>query len=184
MRLATITNVAYGATVALTVVSGVMMLLASNAHDRERAAVEQRHQLDEATSRLGRDIYAMSEHARQFVNTGDETYAVVYRRDEEELESVERRIEHIGDAGASQNELATLAEAIRWADTLHDEQVAAIAAYEQGNEERARQILFGPEYERELNRAEMLVQRFQDPRRGCCLTGACRIRGNRATRDL
>tara|TARA_A100001391_G_scaffold146307_1_gene103834 strand:- start:84 stop:1907 length:1824 start_codon:yes stop_codon:yes gene_type:complete len=162
MRLATITNVAYGATFALTVVSGVMMLLASNAHDRERAAVEQRYQLDKATSRLGRDIYAMSEHARQFVNTGDETYAVVYRRDEEELESVERRIEHIGDAGATQNELATLAEAIRWADTLHDEQVEAIAAYEQGDEARARQILFGPEYERELNRAEMLVQRFQD----------------------
>lgn len=162
MRLATITNAAYGATVALTVVSGVMMLLASNAHDRERAAVEQRYQLDKATSRLGIDIYAMSENARQYVNTGDETYAIVYRRDEEELASVERRIEHIGEAGASRAELATLAEAIRWADSLHDEQVEAMAAYRQGDEERARRILFGPEYERELNRAEVLVQRFQD----------------------
>lgn len=162
MRLATITNAAYGATVALTVVSGVMMLLASNAHDRERAAVEQRYQLDKATSRLGIDIYAMSENARQYVNTGDETYAIVYRRDEEELASVERRIEHIGEAGASRAELATLAEAIRWADSLHDEQVEAMAAYRQGDEERARRILFGPEYERELNRVEVLVQRFQD----------------------
>ena len=37
MRLATITNWAYGATVALSLVSGATMLLASGAQDRERA---------------------------------------------------------------------------------------------------------------------------------------------------
>jgi len=42
MRIATITNWAYGITVALTLVSGGAMLLASQADERERAAVAQR----------------------------------------------------------------------------------------------------------------------------------------------
>ena len=42
MRLATITNWAYGATVVLTIVSSTTMIFASNAQEHERAAVEQR----------------------------------------------------------------------------------------------------------------------------------------------
>ncbi|MDZ3831617.1 MAG: diguanylate cyclase [Sphingopyxis sp.] len=162
MRLATITNWAYGATVVLTIVSSATMLLTSNAQEREREAVEQRYQLDKATSELGTDIYAMSDHARQYLNTGDATYLVTYRSDAAALKSVEDRIRHIGDAGATPGELDTLAKAVRLADLLHDEQRAAIEAHEQGDEARARQILFGGEYERQLERAELQVQRFQD----------------------
>lgn len=162
MRLATITNWAYGATVLLTIVSSTTMLFASRAQERERAAVEQRYQLDKATSALGVDIYAMSEHARQYLNTGDATYLVRYRSDAALLKSIEDRIAHIGDAGATTNELDALAEAIRLADLLHDEQRAALAAEQAGKNAEARQILFGPEYERQLDRAELQVQRFQD----------------------
>ena len=41
MRLSTITNWAYGATVLLTLASGTTMLFASGAEQRERAAVAQ-----------------------------------------------------------------------------------------------------------------------------------------------
>ncbi|WP_423603613.1 hypothetical protein [Sphingomonas sp. MS122] len=110
------------------------MLLASNAQDRERAVVEQRYQLDKATSRLGSEIYALSHHARQYLNTGDPTYLVIYRRDVAALRSVEERIRHLGDAGASTEELNTLQEAVRWADTLHDEQRTALEAYQRGDQ--------------------------------------------------
>ena len=162
MRLATIINWAYGATVGLTVASAATMLLASDAQDDERAAVEQRYQLDKATSRLGTDVYALSDHARQYLNTGDPTYRIVYNRDVADLIAVEKRIEHVGDAGANDTELRLLADAIRWADTLHDEQEVAIAAYEAGDEARARRILFGAEYERELDKVRTLLQQFQD----------------------
>lgn len=162
MRLATITNWAYGATLVLTLISGTTMLLASNAQDHERAVVEQRYQLDKATGRLGSEIYALSDHARQYVNTGDPSYLVVYHRDVAALRSVEERIRHLGDAGASAEELNALQEAVRWADTLHDEQRMALEAYERGDQATARNLLFGAEYERELERAEALVQRFQD----------------------
>ncbi|AMK17175.1 diguanylate cyclase [Sphingobium sp. MI1205] len=161
MRLSTITNWAYGATVALTIASGITMLLASQAQDDERAAVAQRYQLDHATSKLGADVFALTDHARQYLNTGDPTYLILYRRDLAALGAIENRIRHLGDAGASIDELSTLKEAIRWADTLHDEQREALVAHDRGDEARARQILFGAEYERELDRAESMIERFQ-----------------------
>lgn len=162
MRLATITNWAYGATVVLTIVSSTTMIFASGAQERERAATEQRYLLDQATSELGTDIYALSDRARQLVNTGDPTYLAAYRSEVAALESVEARIRHIGDAGATAGELDALKKAVGLADTLHDEQQSALAAHEEGNEALARQILFGAEYERQLDRAELEVQRFQD----------------------
>lgn len=161
MKLATITNWAYGITVALTLASGTAMLLASDVHDRERDAVQQRHELDESISILKDEVYKLTGYAREFVINGDPGKLVVYRREVANLKNVENRIEHIGDAGASRDELNALAEAVQWADTLHGEQDAAIAAYRQGDTTTARQILFGAEYERELGRIESAIGRFQ-----------------------
>ena len=162
MRLATITNWAYAATVVLTIASSTTMLLASNATDRERAAVEQRYRLDQATATLEEDVFLLSDRARQYVNTGDPTYLVGYRSEEAALKSVEERISHIGDAGASTGEIEALADAVRLADLLHDEQRAAVASHEGGDEAKARQLLFGAEYERQLDRAELELKRFRD----------------------
>ncbi|MBC2778057.1 sensor domain-containing diguanylate cyclase [Parasphingopyxis marina] len=161
MRLATITNWAYGATVALTVVSGTTMLLASSAHEKERAAVEQRYRLDQATSRLDAEIYRLTDQAREYVITGDPVHLTVYRRHVDQLDEIQGRISHIEDAGALPDELDALAEGIGWADTLHDEQEAAIAAYQGGDSDTARGIMFGPEYERELARMDNMIERFQ-----------------------
>ncbi|MDP1913785.1 diguanylate cyclase [Brevundimonas sp.] len=161
MRLATITNWAYGATVVLTVASGATMILASNAQDRERASVEQRYRLDQATERLEGEIFALTDHARQYLQTGDPTYRILHQRDAAMLGSVEARIRRLGDAGAGPGELAALAGAMRWADTLLDEQREALAAHARGDESRARAILFGAEYEREMDRAKGMVERFQ-----------------------
>ncbi len=125
MRLATITNWAYGATVALTLVSGMTMLRASAAQDRERASVEQRYRLDQATSQLGTDMLALTEQARGYVISGDPTHLDVYRRAQKALGSIETRIAGLRDTGATSDELAALKEAIRWADGLHVEQGAA-----------------------------------------------------------
>jgi diguanylate cyclase (GGDEF)-like protein len=162
MRLATITNWAYGATVLLTLASATTMLLASDAQDRERAAVEQRFQLDQATETLDTEVFGLTDNARQYLNTGDPTYRSLYQRNAAALGSTEGRVRHIGDAGAGAGELDILKQAMRWADTLHDEQRDAIAAHDRGDEAEARTILFGAEYERELDRAQALVVRFQD----------------------
>jgi diguanylate cyclase (GGDEF)-like protein len=161
MRLATITNWAYGTTVLLTLASATTMLLASSAQERERAAVAQRYQLDQATSKIDAEVSALSDKARQFAITGEVSHLIDYRREATALRSIEERVSHLRDAGAGPDELKALAEAMRWADTLHDEQNDAIAARQRGDDARARQILFGADYERAIARVANDIERFQ-----------------------
>ena len=161
MRLSTITNWAYGATVALTLLSGTTMLLASGAEERERAAVAQRATFDQLTATLEEDVYRLSEQARGFVVTGNPSHMIVYRRELAELKSVEDRVQHLKDAGASATELQALQQALHWADALLDEQEVALKAAQQGNDRTARAILFGDEYGREMDRVAAQVAKFQ-----------------------
>lgn len=161
MKLATITNWAYGATVVLTLASGTTMLLASAAQQRERMAVEQRYELDQMTSQVDEDVLALTAQARNYVITRDSTHLEVYNRELAALGPVEQRVASIRDAGALPDELAALKSALHWADGLHDEQREALAAAQKGDDARAQQILFGPEYERELDRVGAMVERFQ-----------------------
>jgi diguanylate cyclase (GGDEF)-like protein len=162
MRLATITNWAYGATVALTLASATTMLLASSAQERERAAVAERSVLDEATSHADEDVDTLSGLARQYAVSGDPADLIAYGREAGALRAVEQRTAHIRDAGASPDELHALHEAMRWADALQVQQQAAIAARRSGDRNEAIAILFAPEYERELDRIQNNVERFQE----------------------
>lgn len=161
MRLSTITNWAYGATVALTLASGATMLLASGAEERERAAVEQRATFDQVTATLEEDVYRLTEQARGFVISGDPSHVIAYRREKSALRSVEQRIAHLRDAGANEGELTALRQALHWSDALADEQETAIRAVQAGDERTARTILFGDEYGRELDRVAAQVGKFQ-----------------------
>jgi diguanylate cyclase (GGDEF)-like protein len=161
MRLSTITNWAYGATVALTLLSGTTMLLASGAEQRERAAVAQRTAFDQLTATLEEDAYRQTEQARGFAITADPTHLIAYRREKAEFRSVEQRIARLRDQGAQESELAALRQAMHWADALEDEQEAAIKATQGGDGNGARTILFGDEYGRELDRIAAQIGKFQ-----------------------
>ncbi|WP_454884884.1 diguanylate cyclase [Sphingomonas oryzagri] len=162
MRLATITNWAYGATVALALVSATTMLLASSAQQRERDAVAERYALDSATSHADEDAETLSGLARQYAVSGDPADLIAYQREAHELQAVEERTAHIRDAGASPDELRELHEAMRWADALQVQQQAAISARRGGDRAAAIAVLFSPEYERELDRIQGNVDHFQD----------------------
>ncbi len=161
MRLSTITNWAYGATVFLTLASGATMLMASGAEEGERAAVAQRQQFDQLTASLEKDVYRLTEQARGYVITGDPSHLVAYRRERDDERSVEQRIAHLKDGGATISELSALRQALYWVDALKEEQEAAIAAARNGDDRTARTILFGDEYGRELDRVGAQVAKFQ-----------------------
>lgn len=137
------------------------MLLASNVQDLERAAVSQREQLDRASSKVASEVTALSSKAREYIITGDPAALDVYQRESSGLRSVEERVRGIEDIGANQDELNALADAMRVADLLQDEQQEAIKARQNGDVDRARGILFGIEYERQLDRVAADVERFQ-----------------------
>jgi diguanylate cyclase (GGDEF)-like protein len=161
MRIATITNWAYGATMLLTVVSGVTMLLASGAEDRERAAVEQRAKFDQLTSTLRDDAFRMTEQARSYAVAGNLAHLAAWNGEAVRLKNVEGRLTHLKDTGALPSELNALREGLRWSDALVVEQQAAIAAMRAGDAKTAREILFSNEYENELDRIDTQVGRFQ-----------------------
>ena len=161
MRLSTITNWAYGATLLLTLASGTTMLMASGAEKNEREAVAQRARFDQLTSALLEDSYRQTDQARSFSITGDPTHLVGYQREKAALRSVEQRISHLRDAGATESELRALRDALHWADALTDEQEAALRAAQAGDQDTARTILFGDEYGRELDRIAAQIGKFQ-----------------------
>lgn len=164
------------------------MLLASNSHEKERAAVSQRYQLDSATSGLEAELYVLTGQVRQYVIDGNPAHLIVYNREVARLSAVEERLNSIENAGAAPSELTALAEAFRWANTLHDEQSAAIEANKKGQLNAARDIMFGAEYERQLERSRTLLERFRaqvDQRTAAAITTATNVsRAWRTTSEI
>ncbi|WP_395337140.1 diguanylate cyclase [Novosphingobium sp. BL-8H] len=161
MRIATITNWAYGATVALTIAAGITMILASGADRVERDAVQQRDRFDELTAQIENDLSELTDQARLFAVSGDPSHEIVYSRTLQGIGSIEQRVNRLRDLGAGEQELHSLKDALTQAASLEDEQQAAIAAMRKSDADGARRIVFGPEYERELERAHFQMERFR-----------------------
>ena len=161
MRIATITNWAYGATVCLTIASGIIMLMASNADTIERQAVEQRQKFDQLTEDIETDIWAQSDLARLYVIKKDPQILKEYSQAENSLKNIELRLEKLQDNGASDEELSLLHEGIKIVDELQDEQQTALTSLEQGEDAQAVALLYGAPYEQELERAQNQIDHFR-----------------------
>ena len=161
MRIATITNWAYGATVCLTLASGVVMLMASNADNVERQAVEQRQIFDRLTEEVEMDTWVQSDLARLYVINKDPESLNEYRQKEALLKNVEHRLVKLKDSGASGEELALLLEGLKIVDELQDEQQAALSSVARGEEPQAIALLYGKTYEQELERAQNQIDHFR-----------------------
>ncbi|MBZ0060082.1 MULTISPECIES: diguanylate cyclase [unclassified Leclercia] len=161
MRIATITNWAYGATVCLTIASGIAMLMASSAEKVERQAVEQRYVFDQLTEEVEVDAWALSDLARLYVIKQTSAVADEYRQKAASMVGVEHRLQKLKDAGASDEELALLHEGLSVADALQDEQQRAIASVNSGQQAQAIERLYGERYESELEQAQNQLDHFR-----------------------
>ncbi|MEL2242594.1 diguanylate cyclase [Leclercia adecarboxylata] len=161
MRIATITNWAYGATVCLTIASGVAMLMASSAEKVERQAVEQRYVFDQLTEEVEVDAWALSDLARLYVIKQTPAVADEYRQKAASMVGVEHRLQKLKDAGASDEELALLHEGLTVADALQDEQQRAIASVNSGQQAQAIERLYGERYESELEQVQNQLDHFR-----------------------
>jgi len=160
VRIATITNWAYGATVCLTLASGVVMLLASNADNAERQAVEQRQVFDQLTEEVETDAWSLSDLARLYVVNKDPDALKEYRQKEQVMQSIEHRLNRLKDSGATDDELALLHEGLKIVDELQDEQQTALASLARGETAPAIALLYGKPYEQELDRAQDQIDHF------------------------
>lgn len=161
MRIATITNWAYSATVCLTIASGVVMLMASGADNTERQAVEQRYIFDQLTEEVEIDAWSLSDLARLYVTTKDPASLDTYRQKETSLINVEHRLTKLKDAGATGEELALLHEGLQIIDALQNEQETAISSVARGEASQAIALLYGKPYEQQLERAQAQIDHFR-----------------------
>ncbi|HDX4050921.1 TPA: diguanylate cyclase [Enterobacter soli] len=161
MRIATITNWAYGATVCLTIASGIVMLMASNADTVERQAVLQRQVFDQLTEDVETDAWALSDLARLYVVKKDPQILSEYRQKEGSLQSIETRLSRLKDNGATGEELALLHEGLKIIDELQDEQQSAIASVARDEAPQAVALLYGGPYEQELDRVQNQIDHFR-----------------------
>lgn len=161
MRIATITNWAYGATVCLTLASGIVMLLASNADNVERQAVKQRQVFDQLTEEIETHTWMLSDLARLFVIKKEPSIREEYRQKESELKSIEHHLMQLKDNGASGEELMLLQEGLKIIDELQDEQQTALDSIARGEQQQAVALLYGPVYEQEMERAQSQIDHFR-----------------------
>ncbi|WP_434668582.1 diguanylate cyclase [Klebsiella sp. B345] len=161
MRIATMTNWAYGITVCLTITSGIAMLMASNAEKSERQAVQQRQQFDRLTEAVETDTWALSDLARAFVINKDPEVLQEYRQKAQALTTIEQRLTKLKDHGATAQELALLREGLHIADELQDEQQSALASIDRGADKEAINLLYGHTFEQELDRVQTQIDHFR-----------------------
>ncbi|MDR2263922.1 MAG: diguanylate cyclase [Enterobacter asburiae] len=161
MRIATITNWAYGATVCLTIASGIVMLMASNADTVERQAVLQRQVFDQLTEDVETDAWALSDLARLYVVKKEPQILSEYHQKEGSLQSIDTRLSRLKDNGATDEELAVLHEGLKIIDELQDEQQSAIASVARDEAPQAVALLYGGPYEQELDRVQNQIDHFR-----------------------
>lgn len=121
------TNWAYGITVALTLASGIAMLMASSADNAERRAVEQRQAFDQLSEEVESGAWELSDLARLYIIQKNQDVLQEYRQQAQATAANEHRLEKLKDNGATAEELALLREGLQIADELQDEQQTALA---------------------------------------------------------
>ncbi|WNY83474.1 diguanylate cyclase [Cronobacter dublinensis] len=161
MRIATITNFAYGATVALTLASGVVLMMASSADKEERAAVRQSAAFDRLTETVEQETYALTELARVYVVERRAEDLAAWQAKKAQDDNDEAHLARLRDVGATPEELDHLREGMALAHELEDEQQQAVEAVARGENERAMQLLFGVGYERELDKMDFQFAHFR-----------------------
>lgn len=161
MRIATITNFAYVATVVLTLVSGVALFLATSAEREERAAVAQSRVFDKLTDDLEKEAFALSDLARDAViKPLPENVQSWQTRDEQDI-AMENQLVMLRNNGASSEELRVLRDGLVTLDQLEDEQRIAIADVEAGKINDALALVFSANYEEKINEAEYRFAHFR-----------------------
>ena len=143
MKISTITNAAYGITVALTALAGTAFILSNRMASEERQAVEIRMALEDLGAQVETDAELRTDEARLFVMRGDPAHLSVFERVTEEEHRLEALAHRLGTLGGTEDEKALLEGVAVLADQLEEIETQAIEAYRSGEREAARATLFG-----------------------------------------
>lgn len=146
MRIATITNWAYGITLLLTFGSGAAFMAAVRADGDERNAVERRSAYIRIADDIELIVERMTDHARLYAVRGDARHKNAWLRDSDNVGLVDRTVGQLGALGIPQHEYAELQTADRDLDRIEAMERRAIAAVDRGDGAEAQRLLYGSDY--------------------------------------
>ncbi|CCJ71150.1 FIG00553759: hypothetical protein [Cronobacter condimenti 1330] len=136
-------------------------MMASSADKEERAAVRQSEVFDRLTDTVEQETYALTELARTYVVARRPEDLTAWQAKKAQDEKNEAHLARLHDQGATLEELDHLRLGMALAHELEDEQQQAIEAVTRGENERAMQLLFGVNYERDLDKMDFQFAHFR-----------------------
>ncbi|QTH22082.1 sensor domain-containing diguanylate cyclase [Rhizorhabdus wittichii] len=146
MRIATITNWAYGVTLLLTFGSGAAFMASVQADGDERIAVERRSDYIRIADDIELIVERMTDQARLYAMRGEAEHKTAWLRDRDDVGVVDRTVGRLDALGIPRHEYAELLTADRDLDRIEAIERRAIAAVDQGDRAEAQRLLYGPDY--------------------------------------
>lgn len=162
MRISTITNCAYSATLLLTAVSGGAFILSTRAATDERAAIERHLALDELGEALALASEVRSDEARLYAMRGAPRHLAAFHRAERSAAAREALLRRLQAHGLPSAERRALDEVATNLDELDRIERAAVARAAAGDRESAAAMLFGADHERAQTAVLEPVRRFRE----------------------
>jgi diguanylate cyclase (GGDEF)-like protein len=156
MRIATITNWAYGVTLLLTFAAGGAFMAAVEADRQERVAIEEREAYRQIATRLDIVDARLRDQARLYAVRRTPEHKRAWLADMQSAAAVDAVVERLRSWPMPPVAHAALDEAERSFDRIEALETRAIAAVDAGRPEAARAMLYGPAYlalERDIERA-------------------------------
>ncbi|WJR81367.1 methyl-accepting chemotaxis protein [Bradyrhizobium sp. NP1] len=162
MRIATITKMSLGATVVLSVLTGICLWREQIHIDAERTALTRQAEFKQ----LGLDLASASDYltdeARRYTVTAQKKHFDNYWREVKETKSRDRVVARLNALGASAEELALIDQAKASSDTLIKLEEGAMKAVADGNLDRARGYMYGNDYDAGKAKITALLTAFQE----------------------
>ena len=146
MRIATITNWAYGITLLLTFGSGAAFMAAVRADGAEREAVERRAALVRIADDIEIVTDRMTGQARLYAMRGDGAHRRLWSADRGGIAAIERTVRRLRAFGLPPAAYAELAAAREDADRIEAIERAAVDAVDRGDRASAQAALYGDDY--------------------------------------
>ncbi|MTW18551.1 HAMP domain-containing protein [Rhodoplanes serenus] len=162
MRISTITKASYIAALSCAAVSVICVLLTSRAVEAERQATAERAELRQLSFDLSSASDLLTNEVRRYTVFGDKRHYDAYWREVKETRTRDRVVQRLTELGTPAAELALIEEAKGKSDNLIKLESDAMKAVSLGDLARARELVFGPDYDRDKVQIMAPIAKFRD----------------------
>ncbi|TXH37119.1 MAG: methyl-accepting chemotaxis protein [Rhodospirillaceae bacterium] len=162
MRIALITKISLGTTIVLSLLTAVSIWQENRLVDAERQALLRQAEFRQLGYDLANASDYLTEEARRYSIAGDKTHLDNYWREVKETRTRDKVVERLKELGAPADELDLIEQSKANSDGLIKTEEAAMEAVAAKDFEKARNLMFGADYDTAKAKIVSLVTAFQE----------------------